>query len=66
MLTGCGAHLTKEQVIDYGEIGYSDIVSYIVTGYQTNWVDMDPKEMTSSRLTMMIFIPGTVKTELFQ
>ena len=48
MLTGCGSHLTKEQVIDYGEIGYSDIVSYIVVGYQTNWEDMDPKEMNLS------------------
>lgn len=48
MLTGCGSHLTKEQVIEYGEIGYSDIVSYIVVGYQTNWEDMDPKEMNLS------------------
>ena len=48
MLTGCSPRLTKEQVIDYGEIGYSDIVSYIVVGYQTNWEEMDPKEMNLS------------------
>lgn len=48
MLAGCGSHLTKEQVIDYGEIGYADIVSYIVVGYQTDWKDMDPKEMNLS------------------
>ena len=48
MLTACGPHMTKEEVIDYGEIGYSDIISYIVVGYQTNWEDMDPKEMNLS------------------
>ena len=48
ILTGCGNHLTREQVIDYGEIGYADIVSYIVVGYQTHWEDMDPKEMNLS------------------
>lgn len=48
MLAGCGSHLSKEQVIDYGEIGYSGIVSYIVVGYQTHWEDMDPSEMNLS------------------
>lgn len=48
MLSACAAHMSKEEVIDYGEIGYSDIVSYIVVGYQTNWEDMDPKEMNLS------------------
>lgn len=48
MLAGCGSRLTREQVIDYGEIGYADIVSYIVVGYQTHWEDMDPKEMNLS------------------
>ena len=48
VLAGCGNRLTKEQVIDYGEIGYADIVSYIVVGYQTHWEDMDPKEMNLS------------------
>lgn len=40
--------LTKEEVIDYGEIGFSDIVSYIVVGYQSHWEDMDPAEMNLS------------------
>lgn len=44
----CGNHLTKGQVIEYGEIGYADIVSYIVVGYQTGWKDMDPGEMNLS------------------
>ena len=45
VIAGCGRQkLTKEEVIDYGEIGFSDIVSYIVVGYQTNWEDMDPAE----------------------
>ena len=44
-LVSCGGpKLTKEEVIDYGEIGFSDIVSYIVVGYQSNWEDMDPAE----------------------
>ncbi|MBQ0025392.1 MAG: hypothetical protein KBT00_06705 [Bacteroidales bacterium] len=37
--------LTKEEVIEYGEIGLSDIVSFIVVGYQSNWEDMSPDEM---------------------
>ena len=42
---GCGRQkLTREEVIDYGEIGFSDIVSYIVVGYQSKWKDMDPAE----------------------
>ena len=48
MLTGCGSHLTREQVVDYGEIGFSDIVSYIVVGYQSHWEDMNPDEMDLS------------------
>ena len=47
LLAGCGSanqKLTKEEVIDYGEIGLSDIVSYIVVGYQCGWEDMDPAE----------------------
>lgn len=48
VLAACGTHLSREEVIDYGEIGYSDIVSYIVVGYQTHWEDMDPKEMNLS------------------
>lgn len=48
VFSACGTHLSKEEVIDYGEIGYSDIVSYIVVGYQTHWEDMDPSEMNLS------------------
>ena len=45
IIAGCGRQrLTKEEVIDYGEIGLSDIVSYIVVGYQENWEGMDPAE----------------------
>lgn len=45
VLASCGGpRLTREEVIDYGEIGFSDIVSYIVIGYQENWEDMDPAE----------------------
>lgn len=45
VIAGCGRQkLSKEEVIDYGEIGFSDVVSYIVVGYQTNWEDMDPAE----------------------
>lgn len=41
----CGTpKLTKEEVIDYGEIGFSDVISYIVVGYQSKWEDMDPAE----------------------
>ena len=50
MLASCGSQpkLTKEEVIEYGEIGFSDIVSYIVTGYQSRWEDMTPDEMELS------------------
>ena len=50
LLTSCGNQpkLTKEEVIEYGEIGFSDIVSYIVVGYQSNWEDMNPDEMNLS------------------
>ena len=40
---GCSSQkLTKEEIVDYGEIGFADIVSYIVVGYQSHWEDMDP------------------------
>ena len=43
LLASCGGpKLTKEEIIDRGEIGYSGIVSYIVVGYQCNWENMDP------------------------
>lgn len=45
---GSGPQLTREQIIEYGEIAYSDIVSYIVVGFQTNWDGMDPSEMKLS------------------
>lgn len=51
LLCACGENdkkLTKEEIIDYGEIGYSDIISYIVVGYQTGWEDMTPEEMNLS------------------
>lgn len=50
LLASCADNrkMTKEEIIDYGEIGYSDIVSYIVVGYQTGWEDMDPREMNLS------------------
>lgn len=49
-LAACGnnTRLTKEQVIEYGEIGYADIVSFIVVGYQSDWEDMSPEEMKLS------------------
>lgn len=47
LLASCGSQpkLTKAEVIDYGEIGFSDIVSYIVVGYQSHWEEMNPDEM---------------------
>ena len=50
IFVSCGNRqkLTKEEVIDYGEIGFSDIVSYIVVGYQSHWEDMNPDEMDLS------------------
>lgn len=50
LLASCGSQpkLTKAEVIDYGEIGFSDIVSYIVVGYQSHWKDMNPDEMDLS------------------
>ncbi|MCQ2143886.1 MAG: hypothetical protein MJY56_07445 [Bacteroidales bacterium] len=36
--------MSKEEAVGYGEIGYSDIISYIVVGYQTGWEDMDPAD----------------------
>lgn len=51
VLASCGSNsrkLTKEQVIDYGEIGYADIISFIVQGYQSHWEDMSPEELKLS------------------
>lgn len=46
MLAACSSNqLTKEQVIEYGEIGYSDIISFIVEGYQSHWDGISPEEM---------------------
>ena len=47
LLSSCGngRKLTREQVIDYGEIGYADIVSFIVQGYQNHWDGISPEEM---------------------
>lgn len=43
-LAGCGASAEKlAEIEDYGEIGYADIVSYIVQGYQCRWIGMDPE-----------------------
>ena len=65
VLTACGPHMTKEEVIDYGEIGFSDIISYIVVGYQTNWEDMDPKEMNLSPVyTYSSKYAGFTKTDI--
>ena len=46
--TSCGGGLSKEQLSDYGEIAYSDMISYIAIGYQTKWKDMNPREMNLS------------------
>ena len=40
-----GNRLTAEEIIEYGGIGYADIVSFIVQGYQCHWDGMDPEEM---------------------
>lgn len=44
LLASCGSQpkLTKEEVIDKGETGFSDIVSYIVEGYQSRWEEISP------------------------
>ena len=47
-LAGCGNRLTKEQVVEYGETGYSDIISFIVVGFQSHWDEMSPEEMNLS------------------
>ena len=44
-LASCGPGLTREQALDYGQIGYADIVSFIVEGYQCRWKGMDPEEL---------------------
>ena len=51
MLTSCGSgrqKLTREEIIDYGEIGYSDIISFIVVGYQSGWEEISTDEMELS------------------
>lgn len=50
LLAGCGnkTKLTKEQIIDYGEIGYSDVISFIVIGFQSHWGGMSPDELSLS------------------
>lgn len=51
ILAGCGngqKNLTMEEIIDYGEIGYSDIVSFIVEGYQSGWEETAPEDMDLS------------------
>ena len=43
-VAGCGTSEEKlAEIEDYGEIGYADIVSYIVQGYQCRWITMDPE-----------------------
>lgn len=37
--------LTKEQVIEYGEIGYADLISAIVEGYQSHWAEIVPEAL---------------------
>lgn len=41
VLAGCGSRNiqknTSEDMVDNGRIGYTDIVSFIVQGYQCRW-----------------------------
>lgn len=48
MLVCCGPRMTREQIVDCGETAYSDIVSYIVEGFQSHWEDACPQEMDLS------------------
>lgn len=43
--TDNGRKLSEDQVRDYGEIGFADIVSYIVEGYQCRWEGMNPEDL---------------------
>lgn len=48
MLIACGgngARLTEQQMIDNGEAGYSDIVSFIADGFRSNWAETKPEDM---------------------
>lgn len=38
-----GKKLTKDEAKEYGEIGYADIVSAIVQGYETRWKEGGPE-----------------------
>lgn len=52
-LASCGSStqkMSREEAVGYGGIGYSDIISYIVVGYQTGWEDMTPDEMDLSNV----------------
>ena len=47
-LVGCGNSNSKttetNEMVENGEIGYSDIVSFIVQGYQCGWKEMSPSD----------------------
>ena len=42
----------SEEMIEYGMIGYADIVSFIVQGYQCRWDGMGPDELGLSLVYM--------------
>lgn len=47
VIAGCGntgTKLSQAEIEEYGEIGYADIVSFIVQGYQSRWAEMNPEE----------------------
>lgn len=44
----CAPKLSQEEIIDFAEIAFSDIVSFIVVGYQSHWEDTNPDEMELS------------------
>lgn len=48
LLCGCSHHFSKKELEEYGEIGYADIVSFIVVGFQRQWNEMSPEEMDLS------------------
>lgn len=46
-VSSCGRRgngMTEQEVADYGEIGYADIVSFIVQGFQCHWDSMNPED----------------------
>lgn len=50
-LAGCGntgGKLSQAEIEEYGEIGYADIVSFIIQGYQTLWAEGGPEELELS------------------